>query len=41
LGEPTEEQIKAYTNILIGIIRLSMLVFPENVKPSEVDAVIR
>lgn len=41
LGEPTYEQIQAYTSLLIGIIRFSMLVFPENVKPYEIDAVIR
>lgn len=32
---------KAYTEILTGLIRLSMLVFPDNLDPSEVDALIR
>lgn len=41
LGEPTQEQKDAYTNVLRGIIQLSMLVFPENLRPSEVDALAR
>lgn len=41
LGEPTSEMKKAYTEILTGLIRLSMLVFPDNLKPSEVDTLIR
>lgn len=41
LGEPTTEQIHAYTNVLIGMIRLSMLTFPENLKPAELDALAR
>ena len=41
LGEPTAEQIRAYTNVLIGMIRLSMLTFPENLKPAELDALAR
>lgn len=41
LGEPSNEQKTAYTNVLRGIIRLSTLVFPENLKPSEVDALTR
>lgn len=40
-GEPTQEQKTAYTNVLRGIIGLSTLVFPENLRPSEVDAVAR
>lgn len=40
-GEPTTEQKKAYTNVLRGIIRLSSLVFPDTLKPSEVDALTR
>lgn len=41
LGEPTTEQMQAYTNVLIGMIRLSMLTFPENLKPAELDALAR
>lgn len=41
LGEPTAEHKKAYTNVLMGLIRLSMLAFPENLKPAEIDALIR
>lgn len=41
LGEPTQDQKDAYTNVLRGIIQLSMLVFPENLRPSEVDALTR
>lgn len=41
LGQPTAEQRKAYTNVLTGLIRLSMLVFPDNLKPAEIDTLIR
>lgn len=41
LGEATREQKKAYTNVLAGLIRLSMLVFPDNLQPSEIDTLIR
>ncbi|CAO1403440.1 unnamed protein product [Diamesa hyperborea] len=41
MGEPTADQRRAYTNVLTGIIRLSMLVFPDNLKPAEVDTLIR
>lgn len=41
LGEPTPEQKRAYTNILMGMIRLSMLAFPESLKPAELDTLIR
>lgn len=41
LGVPTAEQKKAYTNVLRGIIRLSSLVFPDSLKPAEVDALTR
>lgn len=41
LGEPTAEQRKAYTNVLTGLIRLSMLVFPDNLKPAEIDTFLR
>lgn len=41
LGDPTQEQKKAYTNVLIGLIRLSMLQFPENMRPAGVDAIAR
>lgn len=41
LGEPTAAMKKAYTNVLAGLIRLSMLVFPDNLKPAEIDTLIR
>lgn len=41
LGKPTAEQKKAYTKVLQGLIRLSMLVFPDNIKPSEIDTLLR
>ncbi|XP_055615430.1 xaa-Pro aminopeptidase 2 isoform X2 [Toxorhynchites rutilus septentrionalis] len=41
LGEPSPEQIRAYTNVLIGMIRLSVLIFPENLQPAELDALAR
>jgi Xaa-Pro aminopeptidase len=41
LGEPTQEQKKAYTNALLGLIRLSTLVFPHDINPSSLDSIIR
>lgn len=41
LGEPSREQKRAYTNVLMGMIRLSMLAFPESLKPAELDTLIR
>uniref|UniRef100_A0A336MES5 CSON010922 protein n=1 Tax=Culicoides sonorensis TaxID=179676 RepID=A0A336MES5_CULSO len=41
LGNPTAEQKKIYTNVLIGLIRLSMLQFPENMRPAGIDAIAR
>jgi Xaa-Pro aminopeptidase len=41
LGEPTQEQKKAYTSVLTGLIRLSLLVFPDNIQPAEIDTLIR
>lgn len=41
LGTPTSEQKRAYTNVLTGMIRLSMLAFPESLKPAELDTLIR
>ncbi|XP_058057335.1 xaa-Pro aminopeptidase ApepP [Anopheles bellator] len=41
LGDPSAEQIQAYTSVLSGMIRLSMLTFPENLKPAELDAIAR
>lgn len=38
---PTFEQKQLYTNVLRAIIRLSTLVFPENLRPAEVDALAR
>lgn len=40
-GEPTFQQKQMYTNVLRGIIRLSTLIFPENLKPAEIDALAR
>jgi len=41
LGDPTQEQRKAYTTILSSLIRLSTAVFPDNLKPSEIDVLAR
>lgn len=41
LGDPHPDQVRAYTNVLIGMIRLSVLTFPENLKPAELDALAR
>lgn len=40
-GEPTKEMKQHYTNVLAGLLRLSHLRFPINVKPSDVDALVR
>ncbi|EDW97136.1 probable Xaa-Pro aminopeptidase P [Drosophila yakuba] len=40
-GEPTHEMKKAYTNVLAGILHLAQLKFPSDLKPSEVDALVR
>ncbi|XP_031640663.1 xaa-Pro aminopeptidase 1 [Contarinia nasturtii] len=40
-GEPTFEQKQMYTNVLKAIIRLSTLVFPENLTPGGIDALAR
>ncbi|KAH8278826.1 hypothetical protein KR018_010057 [Drosophila ironensis] len=40
-GEPTQEMKKAYTNVLAGILHLAQLKFPSDLKPSEVDALVR
>lgn len=41
LGEPTSEMKRAYTEVLMGLIRLSMLSFPSDVKPADIDSLIR
>lgn len=41
LGVPTAEQKKAYTLVLAAMIKLSMLVFPENIRLSDVDILPR
>ena len=41
LGEATAHQKRAYTNVLMGMIRLSMLAFPDTLKPAELDTLIR
>ncbi|EDW28141.1 GL27147 [Drosophila persimilis] len=40
-GEPTHDMKKAYTNVLAGILHLAQLKFPADLKPSEVDALVR
>lgn len=40
-GQPTREQRQAYTNVLSGILRLSHLKFPADLRPSEIDALSR
>ncbi|EDV42231.1 uncharacterized protein Dana_GF17113, isoform B [Drosophila ananassae] len=40
-GEPTQEMKKAYTSVLAGILHLAQLKFPSDLKPSEVDALVR
>ncbi|KAH8375879.1 xaa-Pro aminopeptidase 1 [Drosophila serrata] len=40
-GQPTQEMKKAYTNVLAGILHLAQLKFPSDLKPSEVDALVR
>lgn len=40
-GEPTDEQRRAYTRVLIGSIQLSSMVFPGDLKMSQMDAVAR
>ncbi|XP_055589839.1 uncharacterized protein LOC129742016 [Uranotaenia lowii] len=41
LGDPNPEQMKAYTNVLIGMIQLSLFTFPENMRLTELDAMAR
>lgn len=41
LGSPKPEQKHAYTSVLLGIIRLSNLIFPDSLKSSEIDALAR
>lgn len=41
LGEPTDKQIRAYTATLQGLIRLSMLSFPDNIDPGKFDVLLR
>lgn len=40
-GEPSLEMRQAYTNVLAGILRLSHLKFPADLRPSELDALVR
>ncbi|XP_037953198.1 xaa-Pro aminopeptidase 2-like [Teleopsis dalmanni] len=40
-GEPNAEMKRAYTNVLAGILRLSQLKFPSNIKYAEVDTLVR
>lgn len=40
-GVPTDEQRQAYTNVLRGILSISTLVFPENLKPAQIDSLVR
>lgn len=41
LGTPSQEQKKAYTLVLAAMIRMSMLVFPENIRLSDIDILPR
>lgn len=41
LGNPKPEHKHAYTSVLLGIIRLSNLIFPDTLKSSEIDALAR
>ncbi|XP_074035620.1 xaa-Pro aminopeptidase ApepP isoform X2 [Leptinotarsa decemlineata] len=40
-GEPTDEMKEAYTRVLIGMIQLSTLTFPSNMKMAVADALAR
>ncbi|XP_011138662.1 xaa-Pro aminopeptidase 1 isoform X1 [Harpegnathos saltator] len=40
-GDPTDEQKKAYTRVLIGSIQLSSLVFPNGLTTGQLDTVAR
>ncbi|XP_047347893.1 xaa-Pro aminopeptidase 1 isoform X2 [Vespa velutina] len=40
-GEPTEEQKKAYTRVLIGSIQLSSLIFPDDLMTDQIDVLAR
>ncbi|XP_030369919.1 xaa-Pro aminopeptidase 2 [Scaptodrosophila lebanonensis] len=40
-GQPTQDMKKAYTSVLAGILHLAELKFPADIKPSEVDALVR
>lgn len=40
-GEPTEEQKKAYTRVLIGSIQLSSLIFPNDLMTDQIDVLAR
>lgn len=40
-GEPTDEMKEAYTRVLIGLIQLSTLTFPSNMKMAVADAMAR
>ncbi|KAL1122414.1 hypothetical protein AAG570_003818 [Ranatra chinensis] len=41
LGTPTEEQIDAYTRVLMGAINLAMLTFPHSLHMNKVDILAR
>lgn len=41
LGNPTKTEKEAYTRVLIGLIQLSMLTFPENLITSVADVMAR
>lgn len=40
-GNPTDEQKKAYTRVLIGSIQLSSLIFPSGLTTDQLDVVAR
>lgn len=41
LGEPTNDQKRAYTTVLIALIRLASQKFPKNLEAADLDAVAR
>ena len=40
-GEPTKEQKEAYTRVLIGLIQLSSLIFPDDLRAGQFDVLAR
>ena len=40
-GEPTEDQVKRYTDVLMGAIELARIIVPENTQDTAVDLATR